>query len=227
MPLRAPADVLFGEIGGQRCNLQHRHQVTKAHLLLAMQDALAHRLRTANENHALLDERVDRRTGAALELQFHQRLRRGNRGIARRQAHFDGGEAQDLVEEDLDVLLQFPAGNLVGFGHIGWHRPAELGRIGLVAALLRFRPVGFESLERKRIGTEGLQIGVAALLGRAPYDCFHTALRRNPDRRMGCLNRTRPQVHVVELIVLAAIAEGTRFGPRFQDEFMCLVEALM
>ena len=151
-----------------------------------------------------------------------QRLGRGDRGIAGWHAHLER-IVQELVKEGLDVRLDLAPRDLVALGDIGRDRPAELGRRRSVAVALGHLAVEVERLLRRLHRAEGLQIGVFALGGGTPFDRLGAALRRDPDRRMRLLQRPRPEVDVVELVMPAVVAERPDLGPRAQNELVRLV----
>ena len=114
---------------------------------------------------------------------------------------------------------------LVGLGHIDRVRPGELVGGSAVARLLGLVAIHLEEARHHRNGRERLRVGVAFL--RRPLDGARRALRRNPDRRMWVLIRSRPRVHIVEVIVLALVGERPGLGPGAHDHVVRLAEALL
>ena len=192
-----------------------------------MQERVAHRAGAAANHHAHVDQLVDGLVrGAQRKLRLNQIFGRRYRRIARRHAHLQR-KAQEAIEEGFNMRLQFRARDLVGFGDISGHRPTKLIGLRLIAFALGDGAIGVKVFLRQMQRAEGLQIGVFALFGRAPFNGFAAALRGHPNWGMWLLHRTRPQIHIIKIIMTAMIFERPLARPRLQNQIMGFIIALV
>ena len=203
--------VLFGEVGGQGAELQHRRDLPEAHLCLVFLQLFGNRRRRAAQEHAVLDQRVAGEVVFAHRVfACHHRLVAVQRRIARRQLVLSR-RRDEPVEQAFDMRRGFLARDLVGFRDIGRHRPAELVGRAFIAVDLALVAIGLEVFLHRRDRAEGDDIGVFAVRMGGEFDGFGRALGRDPDRRVRRLIGPRPQVHVLEVIMLAVEFERPRF----------------
>src|SRR6185436_6897065 len=132
-----------------------------------------------------------------------------------------GGELQ-LAYPILQPTLQSRLSLLGGIGHEEGTGHADLHRVEAAAASLHLGFVGSDvrgnACKRRILSEEQVEP-----LGGDPADRA-LAARAHPDLRMRLLRRWRFDHDVVELPVLAPIAERFVGGPRLQQDFEALVE---
>ena len=123
------------------------------------------------------------------------------------------------------MRLELGARLRVGLRHVDRHEPAHLlGRSGVSLLLTGLPEVVEVLLEDPLVEVRDTHVGPPP-----PGDEVHRLVApsaRDPDRRMRLLHRSRPRVHVAELVVLPHVDEGPRLGPAAQDQVERLAEAL-
>src|SRR5436305_14888002 len=117
---------------------------------------------------------------------------------------------------------------LVAVGHVNRRTPPDLLRAcGIAVKALCGLAVIVEKPRHRGDRAVGLQIQVFARGMRRPFDRLAGPRGRRPDRRMRLLVRSRPHVHVFEMVNLAL--EGASSGPRscLHDEMVRYTESRM
>ena len=91
---------------------------------------------------------------------------------------------------------------------------------GFVAVPVRSFAVGVEEPLHQVIRHEHRQIGIFAVGMGAPFNGFLTAEAGDPNRRVWFLERTRPDINVADLIMLAVKIKRAGLGPGADDQIV-------
>ena len=144
--------------------------------------------------------------------------------MARREEVF-GRDMQGLIVEVLDMLLVQGFGLGVGFSH--GHELQKTGPIGVGfnAALADELP---EPVHHAFAGLGAViaEKAVAMVMLRGKFPGAEATESRNPDGRMGLLDRPWPDVDLGQLIVFAVPGEDVIRGPGLEDQIVGLIIAL-
>ena len=152
--------VLFGQFGRQGAELQHRRDVSEAHLFLIFLELFGNRCCRTAQEHAVFDQRFAGQIVFAHRVfACHHRLVAVQRRIARRQLVL-GRRHNEPVEEAFDMRRGVLTCDLVGFGDVARHRPAELVGGAFIAIDLALVAIGFQIFLDRRNRAEGDDIGI-------------------------------------------------------------------
>src|SRR4029453_15142066 len=193
-----------------------------------LEDALQlghHRLGRAVDDAQILDLLLEAGVAARVDGAAGRELKKGaavgGGAVARRRAPHRMGKAGELALHPAE-LLGVLARLVLVVGDVDLDQVAAILRPADIAGLQCHLVVEFPDL--LGLLDRGVQRDVGIALLRGPHDRLLADHARDPDARIGLLQRHCPRVHDAVLVVRALEAEGTRLCPGLGDELGGLLE---
>ena len=223
---REALGVFTGQFIAHAADLAQQHGIADTHVGEGLAQGVPHGGGAPGYHVAVLQEVLPSQLlpggrGDASHLWGEARTHGGCGAVTRRVGE-TRMHVQAAVEEIIDVRRVQPFRFLIAFGHANDLCVPGAVRVVVLAEFRRTLPVAVHHLLRPLVAVVA-QVGVVVIVLQAEVPGLDAAAARDPYGRVRLLQRTRPDVHVAQLGVLAVEAEGFGAGPRLHDQAVRLV----